>query len=148
MKILVALISGTVFGLGLGVSQMIDPVKVIGFLDIFGQWDPSLALVMGGALLVTYPVSQWAMKPAKQPIFDSKFHVPHQIDVDAKLVTGSVVFGIGWGLAGYCPGPLFSSLSFSNTPVLTVFLGYSLGTLAVLILRRLTAKNAGVVTMT
>lgn len=142
MKIVVALMSGIIFGLGLGISQMTDPAVVIGFLDVFGQWDPSLALVMGGALLVTFPVSRWALKPNKKPLFDSKYHLPHQSSVDAKLVTGSVIFGIGWGLAGYCPGPLFSSLSFSNTPVLTVFLGYSLGTVSVMIMRRIADKSA------
>jgi len=141
MKIVVALISGIVFGLGLSVSQMVDPAKVIGFLDVFGQWDPSLALVMGGALLVTFPVSRWAFQVGRSPVLDDKYHLTHQSRVDSKLITGSVIFGVGWGLAGYCPGPLFTAVSFSNSAVVVTFVGYTVGTLSVLVIRHLVASK-------
>jgi len=104
MKNIFALLAGLLFGLGLAVSQMIDPNKVIGFLDIFGNWDPSLAFVMGGALLVTIPgfaISKLLNKPFTSDVF----HWPKKNDIDRPLVTGAILFGLGWGLVGYCPGP-------------------------------------------
>lgn len=100
-KGVIALICGSLFGFGLAMSQMIDPNKVQGFLDIFGDWDPTLAWVMGGALLVSVPgfvvlLSQEEKARIKQGV------------IDAKLIIGSVLFGIGWGLSGYCPGPAIS----------------------------------------
>lgn len=100
-KVVIALICGSLFGFGLAMSQMIDPNKVQGFLDIFGDWDPTLAWVMGGALLVSVPgfavlLSQEEKAQIKQGV------------IDAKLIIGSVLFGIGWGLSGYCPGPAIS----------------------------------------
>lgn len=134
MKLLVALVSGILFGLGLSISQMVDPAKVIGFLDITGAWDPSLALVMGGALLVTLPAFMLTQR-RDVPLLDSVFHIPSYTEIDSKLVSGSALFGIGWGLAGYCPGPLFASLSFTNTPILLAFTGYVIGTVFVLLMR-------------
>ena len=146
MKLVYALVSGILFGLGLSVSQMVDPAKVYGFLNITGNWDPSLALVMGGALLITLPVSQWALKRSA-PIADTVFHIPTYTDIDTKLVSGAAIFGIGWALAGYCPGPLFASLSFSNTPILLAFTGYFVGTLLVLGMRYLSRRNSEVVSV-
>ncbi|RDX35422.1 YeeE/YedE family protein [Kangiella sp. HD9-110m-PIT-SAG06] len=100
-KILTALICGTIFGFGLAMSQMIDPDKVQGFLDIFGDWDPTLAWVMGGALLVSIP--GFAILLSKEERAQIKQGV-----IDAKLLIGSALFGIGWGLSGYCPGPAIS----------------------------------------
>ena len=100
-KMIIALVCGLLFGFGLAMSQMIDPDKVQGFLDIFGQWDPTLAWVMGGALLVSIP--GFALLLSKEEIAQIK-----QGTIDAKLVIGSVLFGIGWGLSGYCPGPAIS----------------------------------------
>lgn len=106
---LVALVSGTLFGLGLSVSQMINPAKVLGFLNIAGPWDPSLALVMGSALLVMIPAWRWQARRSGAPsAFKS---TPGLNDVDAPLVVGAAIFGAGWGLVGYCPGPALAALS-------------------------------------
>lgn len=102
-------ISGLLFGLGLTVSAMINPAKVIGFLDLFGNWDPSLALVMGGGLAVTFPAFRIILKRDK-PLLETRFFLPTKQDIDRKLVGGAVLFGIGWGLAGLCPGPALTSL--------------------------------------
>lgn len=103
-RILVALVAGLLFGLGLSVSQMVNPAKILNFLDIAGHWDPSLALVMGGALLITIPAFRLILRrPA--PLLDGRFHLPTRQDIDIRLVTGAALFGIGWGLGGLCPGP-------------------------------------------
>jgi uncharacterized membrane protein YedE/YeeE len=101
---LVALLSGIAFGIGLILSGMVNPAKVLAFLDITGQWDPSLAFVMAGAVLVGY----FAFKSAKrrgQTLLSAPIHLPTSSKVDSRLILGSLVFGIGWGLAGICPGP-------------------------------------------
>jgi hypothetical protein len=108
---LVALVSGLLFGLGLGFSQMIDPEKVIGFLDLTGSWDPTLAFVMGGAVLVTLITFRFILK-RPTPILNGKFYVPSRKDIDKPLLIGSALFGIGWGIGAYCPGPAITSLVF------------------------------------
>jgi uncharacterized membrane protein YedE/YeeE len=105
----VVVISGLLFGLGLGFSQMIDPEKVIGFLDLAGNWDPTLAFVMGGAVLVTATTFRFILK-RPTPILTGKFYVPTRQDIDKPLLIGSALFGIGWGIGGYCPGPAITSL--------------------------------------
>lgn len=110
MKNIVSLIAGLLFALGLVVSGMTQPAKVIGFLDITGKWDPSLAFVMGGALMVTLIAFALAPRTGKRPWFAEKFELPTRKDIDIKLIGGAALFGIGWGLAGYCPGPAFASL--------------------------------------
>lgn len=116
----VALAAGLLFGLGLGFSQMIDPQRVIGFLDIFGTWDPTLAFVMGGAVLVTVISFRWILRrPA--PLLDRKFFVPTHQNIDRPLVLGAVLFGVGWGLGGYCPGPAIAALGLgSANPILFI----------------------------
>jgi uncharacterized membrane protein YedE/YeeE len=105
-----ALLAGIVFGLGLAVSQMINPAKVLAFLDIAGRWDPSLALVMAGALAVTALGYRLALKrPA--PLLAERFELPTLREIDRRLLAGAVVFGIGWGLVGFCPGPAIASLA-------------------------------------
>jgi len=99
-----ALIAGLLFGLGLGVSQMIDRERVLGFLDITGNWDPTLAFVMGGAVLVTLISFRFILR-RPHPMFSHKFYLPTRNDVDRPLLIGAGLFGIGWGIAGYCPGP-------------------------------------------
>ncbi|PDT02833.1 YeeE/YedE family protein [Rhizobium chutanense] len=105
-----ALASGIVFGFGLSLSGMVNPVRVQSFLDIFGAWDPSLAFVLGGAAIVTF-IGMQAMKRMRHPAFDDSFHVPEKREIDAPLVVGSALFGLGWGIGGFCPGPAVTSLS-------------------------------------
>ena len=101
---LVALVAGLVFGLGLGVGGMTSPRKVLDFLDLFGSWDPSLALVMAGAIAVYAPIYR-RVRGRAAPRLAERFHMPTSKDVDPRLVIGSVMFGVGWGIAGACPGP-------------------------------------------
>jgi len=108
MKPLSALLIGLLFGLGLVVSGMINPAKVLGFLDVFGQWDASLAFVMGGAVVVTFIGYRWIGRAGK-PWFDIKFHFPSATEIDTRLIVGAIVFGVGWGLVGLCPGPALAA---------------------------------------
>ena len=110
MSIVSAFAAGLVFGIGLILSGMTDPGKVIGFLDVAGAWDPSLAFVMGGAILVGFFGFALAQRRALS-FFGGAMHLPHNRDIDQRLVGGSVVFGIGWGLAGFCPGPALVSFA-------------------------------------
>ncbi|MBA3669528.1 MAG: YeeE/YedE family protein [Sphingomonas sp.] len=103
------------FGAGLAVSGMMDPAKVRGFLDIFGNWDPTLAFVMGGATLVM-GIAWLIQGRFDRPLADSRFHLPKTIGIDRRLVAGSALFGIGWGLAGLCPGPGLASLAIRPLP--------------------------------
>lgn len=121
LQIIVALLAGLVFGIGLIVSGMVNPAKVIGFLDVAGDWDPTLALVMGGALAVSIPCFRWA-RGRERPIWSSKFQWPSKQDLDARLLSGAAIFGIGWGLAGICPGPAITALNSGLPPVL-LFVG-------------------------
>ncbi|MFM1896521.1 MAG: hypothetical protein RLZZ385_1595 [Pseudomonadota bacterium] len=105
---------GLLFGLGLTISGMINPAKVIGFLDLAGDWDPSLILVMGGGLAVALPAFQWVLRRS-QPFLQPKFYLPTRKDLDPKLLGGAVVFGLGWGLAGLCPGPALTALVTLNS---------------------------------
>jgi|SRR6056300_795062 uncharacterized membrane protein YedE/YeeE len=109
MRILSTLIAGLIFGTGLILSGMANPVKVQNFLDFFGSWDPSLALVMGGAILVTMP-GFWLVQKRKTPFFNNVFHLPTKTDFDFRLLAGATIFGVGWGLGGFCPGPAVTSL--------------------------------------
>lgn len=109
MRALLYFVAGLLFSLGLVISGMTQPSKVVGFLDFFGQWDPSLALVMGGAILAHFPAYR-LMSGRKSPLLADSFYVPSSRRIDAKLVLGSALFGVGWGLGGYCPGPAITSL--------------------------------------
>ena len=110
VKILLGLLCGALFGAGLLVSGMANPAKVINFLDVFGHWDPSLAFVMGGAVLCTF-IGYPLVKRGDKPLFSAAFELPTRRDIDRPLVMGAVLFGVGWGLSGYCPGPLWASLA-------------------------------------
>jgi hypothetical protein len=107
---LAALLSGLLFGLGLAVSQMVNPKKVQAFLDVTGDWDPSLALVMGGALAVAAIAFRLALR-RPQPVFGGSFALPATGGLDGRLLAGAAIFGTGWGLAGYCPGPALAVLA-------------------------------------
>lgn len=116
---LAALAAGLVFGLGLIVSQMVDPRKVLGFLDLFGAWDPSLAFVMAGAAAVS--ALGWVLARGRGvPVLAPRFEVPSRRDIDARLVGGAALFGVGWGLAGLCPGPALTALGF-GPPAVVLF---------------------------
>ncbi len=107
---IVALLAGIVFSIGLGISGMTNPNKVLHFLDLFGNWDPSLAFVMAGAM-TTYLIGYKSIFPRfKKPLYGSEFLIPHKKEIDKPLVIGSALFGIGWGLSGFCPGPGITSL--------------------------------------
>ncbi len=111
---------GVLFALGLGLSGMTQPQKVLGFLDLFGSWDPSLLFVMGGAVGVHFIAYRWSLQRTS-PLFSAKWHVPAKKEITSSLVVGSFLFGIGWGLAGYCPGPALTSLgSFQLKPLVFV----------------------------
>jgi uncharacterized protein len=109
--ILSAFSSGLLFGLGLIVSQMVNPAKVLGFLDIFGNWDPSLAFVMGGAVAVS-ALGYLIAKRRGVPVLAPRLEIPTRRDLDPRLIGGAALFGIGWGLAGLCPGPALVALTF------------------------------------
>ena len=110
---LVALLSGLLFGLGLAISEMVNPKKVLGFLDVAGSWDPSLMFVLGAGLLVTIITFRPIIRMA-QPVFDVEFRFPTYTNIDVKLIGGAALFGIGWGLVGYCPGPAIASLAYGQ----------------------------------
>ncbi|MCK5898838.1 MAG: YeeE/YedE family protein [Methylococcales bacterium] len=122
---LIALVSGLIFGIGLALSKMIDPNKVLNFLDVTGNWDSSLALVMIGALLVTMSCFHFIMK-RDTPILEKTFRLPTRTDINTPLIIGAILFGIGWGLAGFCPGPAIASLGLDLLdPV--IFVGAMVG---------------------
>jgi len=127
MSRVVSLISGIIFGVGLTVSQMIDPAKVLDFLNIFGAWDPSLAFVMIGALIVSSPFFH-LFKNNDKPVFADSFSYSNNKELNKKLIIGSSLFGAGWGLAGLCPGPAIASLALLNPSslifVIAMFVGF------------------------
>ena len=132
--LLTAAVSGLLFGIGLYVSQMVDPLKVLRFLDFTaiptGGWDPSLALVMVGGLIVMFAAVQYGKRLGK-PLFDTNFHEPEYDRIDLPLVGGAALFGIGWGMSGICPGPAISLLAFLPDGIwlflAAMFLGSYLG---------------------
>ena len=109
-SVVTALIAGLLFGAGLELSGMTDTTVVLGFLDLTGDWNPALAFVMGGALAVSFPLYRLAMK-REQPLCDAEFHLPANTGIDRNLLVGATMFGLGWGLYGYCPGPAIAALS-------------------------------------
>lgn len=116
-RILLPLAAGVLFGAGLALGGMTDPARVQGFLDWFGAWDPTLAFVMMGATAVM--AAAWAIRPRlAQPLLAERFFIPDRRDVDGRLVAGSTLFGVGWGIAGICPGPAFALLGLRPVAIL------------------------------
>jgi uncharacterized membrane protein YedE/YeeE len=118
-KIFSALIIGAIFGLGLAISQMVNPARVIGFLDVTGRWDPTLIFVMGGALLLTATIFPLVLR-RKAPFLAQRFSLPIKVEIDRPLLLGAIIFGVGWGLAGFCPGPALAALA-SGSPSVALF---------------------------
>ena len=116
-NLLPPLVSGTLFGAGLAISGMTNPERVRAFLDVFGDWDPTLAFVMGGAVLVMAVAWRVRVRMAA-PVFADKFSLPDRTDLDPKLMTGAALFGIGWGIGGLCPGPGLANLALSPADAL------------------------------
>lgn len=123
------LLSGLLFGLGLGFSQMIDRNRVLGFLDVRGVWDPTLLFVLGGAVTVTVIAFRFVLRRS-QPILANEFHLPTKKDIDKPLVIGSIIFGIGWGIAGYCPGPGITALVLGIWNPVLFMVAFIVGSLA------------------
>lgn len=124
-KVIVAGLIGLIFGAGIAISGMANPAKVLNFFDFAGTWDPSLALVMGGALAVT-AVGYFFVLKRPAPVFDKAFHLPTSKDIDLPLVAGSAIFGIGWGITGFCPGGSIPALGLGE-PDAFVFVASMVG---------------------
>jgi uncharacterized membrane protein YedE/YeeE len=125
---IVSLAAGLLFGIGLAISGMTQPGKVIGFLDFTGNWDPSLIFVMGGGTTVYMILYQWIIKH-ERPLYAPSFQIPNRKDVDRPLVIGAVLFGLGWGLGGFCPGPGLTSLFSGNLGAVLFVIGMTGGML-------------------
>ncbi|MGV3001698.1 DUF6691 family protein [Vibrio sp.] len=115
----ISFISGLFFGAGMVISDMVNPVKVIAFLDVAGAWKVDLAFVMGGALLVFAPMYHFVIKPRQKPLDQTEFCITKSKVVDRKLLLGASLFGLGWGIAGICPGPALASLSTLNLSLMS-----------------------------
>ena len=120
--------AGSLFAVGLAISGMTKPSKVTGFLDVAGPWDPSLALVMAGAVAVTF-IAYRLIRRRASPIFDVKFHIPTRKDIDRRLILGAALFGVGWGLGGLCPGPGLVAGAGGVTPAIVFVGGMTIGML-------------------
>ena len=141
MQILMALVAGLVFGIGLIISGMTDPSKVIGFLDLAGKWDPSLAFVMGGAILVGVFAFR-AAATRTQAILGGPMRLPASTSIDRRLIVGGIAFGVGWGLAGFCPGPALASVATGATEPLVFSLAMLAGMAIFEIHERLSGATA------
>lgn len=139
MQRLTALLAGLVFGAGVTVSGMVNPLKVQNFLDLIGAWDPTLLLVMGGALAVTLAGYAFVLQKPK-PLFTEDFQLPSTSTIDARLICGAVIFGIGWGMTGFCPGPAIASLAFGLLPSFVFVATMALGMIAVRLLTRVSRQ--------
>ncbi len=127
-SLLTALLSGILFGVGLAVSGMTQPSKVVGFLDFFGDWDASLGLVMGGAVAVHFIGLRWVLR-RPTPMLADHFRLPTRTDIDVPLLLGAAVFGVGWGLGGVCPGPAITALPSGAWQMLLFVVTMALGML-------------------
>jgi uncharacterized protein len=132
---------GLLFGLGLVISGMSDPAKVLNFLDLAaisaGGWDPSLIFVMGGGVVVAF-IGYWLVLKREAPLFDTQFHLPTKTNFDAPIIVGPAIFGIGWGLAGFCPGPAFTAAGTGNSNAIIFVIAMLVGMVAA---RRMALKS-------
>lgn len=117
MRLIASYISGLIFGIGIAISGMANPAKVLNFFDVAGTWDPSLIFVMGGALITT-AIGYVLVLRRPAPVFDARFHLPTRRDLDARLIGGSALFGVGWGIAGFCPGGALPAIGTGRAEVL------------------------------
>jgi uncharacterized membrane protein YedE/YeeE len=144
MRALANLAAGVVFGLGLVISGLANPAKVLNFLDLAGAWDPSLAFVMAGAVL-TAALGYRVVLARPKPVFDSRFHLPTATAIDRRMLAGAATFGVGWGLSGYCPGPAITALPLLNPATLVfvaaMLLGMWLGRMVTAQLLRLASAD-------
>jgi uncharacterized membrane protein YedE/YeeE len=127
-QLVIAFVCGLLFAVGLIISQMVNPAKVLNFLDVAGNWDPTLAFVMGGAILVTMPLFRLVLK-APHPLLAGKFYLPSRRDIDVRLIGGATLFGVGWGIGGLCPGPAITALASGLLPVVAFLVAMSVGAL-------------------
>lgn len=123
---LAALLAGGLLGAGLAISQMMDPAKVLAFLDFYGAWDPTLAFVLCGAVIAAVP-GFWMARRRDEPLLGGVFQIPTRRDIDRPLVIGSMLFGIGWGLVGLCPGPALAVLTTGAVPAIIFFAAMTAG---------------------
>ncbi len=128
MRIILALVAGSFFGAGLLISGMTDTTKVQGWLDVFGNWDPTLAFVMGGAILPM--LVAWQLTRNRSPLVGGDFPTPPRPELDRRLIVGSVLFGMGWGLAGLCPGPAMASITYGGVGGIVFLVAMIAGMLA------------------
>ncbi|NDV85468.1 YeeE/YedE family protein [Aurantimonas aggregata] len=135
MRPLLGFLAGLLFGVGLVVAGMSDPAKVLNFLDIFGRWDPSLAFVMGGAAVTTFIGYRVVLSRLQRPLILAEFQIPTRQDIDRDLLVGAAIFGIGWGIGGFCPGPAWTSLAL-GAPGTLIFLPAMLAGMAIATLLR------------
>ncbi|SNY90960.1 hypothetical protein SAMN04515647_1151 [Cohaesibacter sp. ES.047] len=146
MRYLVAALIGGLFGLGITLSGMANPAKVLNFFDLAGSFDPSLAIVMAGALSVAAPGYALVFRKQRKPVYDTEFHLPRSNRIDARLVLGSAVFGIGWGIGGFCPGASIPALGLGHASSFIFVLALIVGILVAgrmqqsILLKRLTAR--------
>jgi uncharacterized membrane protein YedE/YeeE len=131
------LLTGFIFGIGLVISEMTQPARVLGFLDVLGKWDPTLALVMAGALIVAAPGFHFVRARA-QPLIAAHFRWPGRADIDASVVGGSALFGVGWGLVGLCPGPAIANLATLMPQIIAFVAAMAVGMIGLDWLRRQT----------
>jgi uncharacterized membrane protein YedE/YeeE len=127
IRMSVGLVAGLLFGMGMIISGMVNPAKVIGFLNITGNWDPSLAFVMGGALAVFTPIYHFVIKKRARAINGEKFSWTSKTKIDGTLISGALIFGAGWGLAGFCPGPAITSIASGSNTILAFILSMIVG---------------------
>lgn len=126
LKTAAGYVAGLLFGMGLAISGMTDPARVLGFLDVAGVWDPTLMFVLGGAVITTFIGYRMVLKRSA-PLLGGVFQLPSKQELDVRLLGGAALFGIGWGLSGYCPGPAIASIGSLSLPLLAMLVTMVLG---------------------